>query len=75
VEKQLALDERVVVEALERLQREGLSRHGAIHAIGMVLTKRMYDVMKAGGEPSPEPHSPYFERLKQLTADDWRRSG
>ena len=70
VENQLALAERVVVEAFERLQNEGLSRHDAIHAIGMVLTEHLYDVMKTGGEPSPELHSPYFERLKQLTADE-----
>jgi hypothetical protein len=75
VENQLALGETVVVEALERLQKEGLSRHEAVHAIGMVLMEHLYDVMKTGGKATPELHAPYFERLKHLSADQWRRSG
>jgi hypothetical protein len=37
VENQLALGEEAVVEALARLQRERLSGHDALHAIGSVL--------------------------------------
>jgi hypothetical protein len=75
VENQIALGEEVVVEALERLQAEGLSRHETIHAIGMVLAEHLHDVLKMGEEPAPELHAPYFERLKHFSADEWRRSG
>ena len=75
VENQVALGEEVVVEALERLQKEGLNRHEAVHAIGMVLGEHIYDVLKEGGEVTPELHAPYFERLKHLSAGEWRRSG
>jgi hypothetical protein len=75
VENQIALGEEVVVEALDRLRRQGLSRHDAIHAIGMVLNEHIFNVLKSGGEPTPELHAPYSERLKHFSADDWRRSG
>jgi hypothetical protein len=75
VENQVALREEVVVEAFERLQREGLTRHETIHAIGMVLGEHLHDVLKKGGEPTPEFHAPYFERLKRFSAEQWRRSG
>lgn len=75
VENQLALGEVVVIETLDRLQREGLNRHDAIHAIGMVLSEHLYDVMKGAGEVSPALHAQYFERLKHLSAEAWLRSG
>jgi hypothetical protein len=75
VENQIALGEEVVIEAVERLQREGLTRHETIHAIGMVLAEHLFDVLKTGGEPLPELHAPYFDRLKHFSADEWRRSG
>jgi Domain of unknown function (DUF1841) len=75
VENQIALGEEVVVEALDRLQNEGLSRHDAIHAIGSVLGEHLYEVLKSGGEPTPELHAPYFDRLRHFSAEDWRRSG
>jgi hypothetical protein len=75
VENQLAIGEEVVIETLERLQREGVSRHDAIHAIGMVLTEYMHSLMQSEATSPPDIHAPYFERLKKLTADEWRRSG
>ncbi len=75
VENQLALGEHVVIQALERLRDEGLDRHDAIHAIGMVLSEHIYALLKRGGEPAADAQAPYFERLERLTADEWRRSG
>jgi hypothetical protein len=75
VENQIALGEEVVIEAVDRLQKQGLSRHETIHAIGMVLSERLFDLLKKGGGPTPETHKPYFERLKHFSADEWRRSG
>jgi hypothetical protein len=74
VENQLALGELDVVNAVKRLQNEGLGRHDAIHAVGMVLTEHLSDVLQTGSEPSPSVHKRYFERLNSLTADEWRQS-
>jgi hypothetical protein len=77
VENQIALgDETPVPRTLQRLMGEGLDRHQAIHAIGMVLLEYIFDLVKAkspppGGDPNPA----YFAALERLTAEDWRRSG
>ena len=75
VENQLALGELDVVNAVKRLQNEGLDRHEAIHAVGTVLIEHLSDVLHAAGEPGPNVHKEYFKRLSDLTADDWRQSG
>jgi hypothetical protein len=61
---------------LQRLMGEGLDRHQAIHAIGLVLLEHIVDLVNAkspppGGDPNPA----YFAALERLTAEDWRRSG
>ena len=75
VENQLALGELEVVNAVKRLQNEGLGRHDAIHAVGTVLAEHLSDVLHTGGERSRGVHRQYFERLNGLTADEWRQSG
>lgn len=75
VENQLALGEAVVIEALARLQSEGLTRHEGIHAIGMVLAEQIYDVLKDQSNFASDLNKPYLDRVKQLTAEQWRRSG
>lgn len=76
VENQLALGEPVVVETLARLQREGLSRHDAIHAIGSVLAEHLYGIIQWRVPPAgAKAHEVYFERLRSLTADSWRDLG
>jgi hypothetical protein len=45
VENQIAMGEPAIVEAMARLQRDGLSRHDAIHAIGSVLASHIHDIM------------------------------
>jgi hypothetical protein len=65
-----------VVETLERLGREGLNRHEAIHAIGKVLAEHIYDLLHdAAPDPSEDVNTAYFEALRQLTAEDWRSAG
>jgi len=72
VENQVALGDQIPVRrALERLQAEGLDRHEAIHAVGSVLAKHMYDLLKAGVPPA-DPSKPYLDELEQLTAESWR---
>jgi len=75
VENQIALgDETPVRRTAQRLMDEGLDRHEAIHAIGMVLFEFINDLMRAPAADS-DPNAPYFAALERLTAEDWRRSG
>ncbi len=71
VENQIALKEPVVVETLARLQREGLSRHDAVHAIGSVLAAHIWELLKRGRASDIDPNVKYFDELKRLTAAGW----
>jgi len=74
VESQIALgDETPVRRTVQRLMDEGLDRHEAIHAIGMVLFESIYDLMHAPA-PDSDPNPPYFAAIERLTAEGWRRS-
>jgi Domain of unknown function (DUF1841) len=74
VEAQIALgDETPAGRIAQRLIGEGLDRHDAIHAIGMVLAEHIYDVLKTT-KSDKDPNAPYFAALERLTAEDWRRS-
>ena len=73
VENQVALgDEIPVRRTLERLRAEGLDRHDAVHAIGSVTAKHIYDLLKEG-PPAGDPNKPYWAELENLTAEGWRR--
>ncbi len=74
VENQVALaDEIPVRKTLERLMREGLSRHDAIHAIGSVLGGHMFDLVKNGAE-GQDVNVSYYRQLEELTAEGWLKS-
>jgi hypothetical protein len=75
VENQLVLGEQVVIEAVARLRSEGLTRHEAVHAIGMMLAEQIYDVVKDRGDVTSDLNKPYLDRVRQLTAEQWRQSG
>jgi len=66
-------DELPVERTLQRLQTDGLDRHDAVHAVGSVLAKHMYELMKEG-PPSGDPNVEYWAELEQLTAEDWKLS-
>ena len=71
VENQIAEGGEIpTAETLRRLMCEGLDRHEAIHAIGMVLAHHMYKLMKSNS--SDDPNLEYFQELKALTAERWR---
>jgi len=74
VENQVALgDEIPVRRTIERLQAEGLNRHDAVHAVGSVLAKQVFDLMKEGrSEADLDPA--YGAELEELTAERWRRA-
>ena len=69
VETQLAEGHAVARNAMDRLLREGLERHEAVHAIGSVVAGEMFEVLK-----SQRPHDPeaYARKLADLTARAWR---
>lgn len=76
VENQLASAEPIVVATLSRLQREGLSRHDAVHAIGSVLAEHIYELLKMGHAPGHvDANAAYVDGLKKLTAAGWRQAG
>jgi len=72
VENQLALGDQIVVATLARLQREGLGRHDAVHAIGSVLAADLYELMQEGAEATGDAYRRYLGRLEKLTANNWR---
>ena len=72
VENQLALDDQTIVRrTLERLMRDGLARHQAVHAIGSVLIEYVHDLLHSK-TPSTGDHAPYHAALQQLTPEKWR---
>ena len=73
VENQIALGDEIPAQAtLERLIREGLDRHDAIHSVGNVLVDYMQEL--AGGNAGPNSHERYDEELKKLKAAEWLES-
>lgn len=74
VENQVALgDEIPVGRTLARLQAEGLSRHDAVHAIGTVVAKHLFDLMKKGASEG-DPNAAYWAALDGLSAERWRHA-
>jgi hypothetical protein len=70
VENQITLgDETSAPATLERLMREGLDRHEAIHAVGSVLADFMQALMR--GDAPPGENQRYNEELEKLTAAEW----
>jgi hypothetical protein len=73
VENQVALgDEYPAKSVLTRLMGEGLDRHDAIHAIGSVLSRRMFKALKNEGAET-DLNAQYLEELGQFTAESWRK--
>jgi hypothetical protein len=73
VENQVALGDSFPAKAvLIRLMNEGLDRHEAIHAIGSVLSEKLFAVM-SGEDVKGNINADYVEQLKSLSAESWRR--
>ena len=73
VENQVALGDAFPVKAvLFRLMNEGLDRHEAIHAIGSVLSEKLFEVMSEG-HVEGDINADYLEKLKSLSAESWRK--
>jgi hypothetical protein len=73
VENQVALGDSFPAKAvLIRLMDEGLDRHEAIHAIGSVLSDKLFAAM-SGEDVECDINADYVEQLKFLSAESWRR--
>jgi hypothetical protein len=71
VESQIASGEYPVRGVLNRLMKEGLDRHDAIHAIGSVLAEYMFAVVaQVDFDFATED---YVREIQQLTARSWRK--
>lgn len=70
VENQLAMGLAEAVDALRRLQKEGLDRHDAIHAIASVLAEHMHQLLRGGGADD-DANRRYAENLTRLTKKQW----
>jgi hypothetical protein len=73
VENQVTLgDEMSAQAALERLMREGLDRHEAIHAVGSVLVDFVQALIRDDAAPGASVR--YNEELEKLTAAEWLKT-
>ncbi len=69
VENQIAMGDAEPTEAtIERLMREGLDRHEAIHAIGTVLADFVQDALS--DHTAPDGTERYYKGLRELRASD-----
>lgn len=72
VENQAALgDETPVAATVERLCREGLDRHEALHAVGSVLSEQLWKVSNGVEDDFSKA---YFDDVQALTAQKWLAS-
>jgi hypothetical protein len=74
VENQVATGFGPTVRAIERLQKEGLSRHDAVHAIASVLTEHLHAAAN-GTEPQNTQsfQAAINASIEQLSAQAWLR--
>lgn len=74
VENQIALDLEPVVRGMDRLRKEGLTRHDAIHAIGSVVAENLFGILKADqNDDAAASQARYYAAVERLTAVIWRR--
>jgi len=73
VENQFALeDETPVAAAIQRLMSEGLDRHDAVHAVGAVLSKYLWSILRDSSESVADNWSEeYFDEVREMTAQIW----
>ncbi len=71
VENQIAMEHVPVPATVDRLIRQGLDRHEAIHAVGAIVSTNIYDLTK--GNQMSWDQNQYRRRLDKLTARRWRK--
>jgi len=71
VENQLAMGVDLIPETVAKLTRQGLDRHEAIHAIGAVISKDIFDIVS--GEKTEFSPKKYRKKLDKITAKRWKK--
>ena len=73
IENQIAMQHPPVLRAMERLARQGLSRHDCLHAISWVLSHHFHELMTTdSGAPVAAVQERYDAAVERLTANGWR---
>lgn len=75
VENQIAIGFGPSCRALERLQKEGLTRHEAIHAIGSVLAAFIQELSTSEVASQDDFQARMVTAIEALTAAKWRALG
>jgi len=74
VENQIAEGLQPTIRAMDRLQKEGLSRHDAVHAIGSVVAEHFFEVMNAKAKDDTHTaQARYNAAVERLSAKKWRQ--
>jgi hypothetical protein len=74
VENQIALNLEPVVRAMDRLGKQGLTRHDAVHAIASVVAGHLFDIVKTNRNEEPaDSLAQYCAAVDRLTAAAWRK--
>ncbi|HEY5624271.1 MAG TPA: hypothetical protein VIV14_10970 [Gammaproteobacteria bacterium] len=71
IETQIATDTPEVEATLDRLVKQGLTRHDAIHAIGSVLADSIEEILASDESETADANARYYEKLSRLNASDW----
>jgi len=72
VENQLALEDPEVVLHFNRLMKEGLDRHNALHACAALVMEMMFNLFQTEQQNiGGDPNTYYKKRLVQMTAEKW----
>ena len=73
VENQVAEGVQEVVRAVERLEKQGLSRHDCIHAVSWILAQHLYEMSTTKNLDTPEvANAHYAAAVERLDAKSWR---
>jgi hypothetical protein len=73
VENQMALNLEPVVRAMERLMKEGLTRHDAVHAVGSVVAEHLFEPVQTNpNDDAATAQSRYNAAVERPDAASWR---
>ena len=73
VENQIAEGVQAVVRTMERLAKQGLTRHDCIHAVSWVLAQHLYEMATTKKQDTTEVvNARYAAAVERLDAKSWR---
>jgi len=73
VENQIAANLEPVIQAMARLNKEGLTRHDAVHAVASVVAEHVYDLLNTNAkDDAGTAQARYNAAVDRLNARNWR---